>query len=85
MDSPHPRTRTTHITVELSRDDVRALKRRTGKKTANAALKAWVANADTRYTHTQLKSALAKSLAEESKGKGRRFKSGREAIRWLES
>jgi hypothetical protein len=85
MDSPHPRTRTTHITVELSRDEVRALKKRTGKKTANAALKAWVANADAKYTSAQLKAALEKTLDEESKGKGRRFKSGREAVRWLES
>jgi hypothetical protein len=85
MDSPHPRTRTTQITVELSRDEVRALKKRTGKKTANAALKAWVANADAQHTATQLKAALTQSAKEESKGKGRRFKSGREAMRWLES
>ena len=29
--------------------------------------------------------ALKQSLKEESAGKGRRFRSGREAIRWLES
>ena len=86
MDSPHSReARTTNVTLTLTQQEVRALKERTGKKTIPAALKAWVANAGRRYTNKQLKSALAESMAEERKGKRRRFRSGRDAIRWLEN
>jgi hypothetical protein len=85
MDSPHPRTRTTRITVELSREEVRALKKRTGEKNASAALKAWVANADARHCIEQLKTALSNSRDERVNGKGRAFKNGRDAVRWLES
>lgn len=73
----------TSITIQLSPEEIRALKERTGKRTAGAALKAWVANADAQYTVLQLRSALAESAKEEAAGKGRRFKTGREAMRWL--
>ena len=73
----------TNITIELSPEDIRALKARTGKRSASAALKAWVANADTVRTVKQLRAALAPSIAEETAARGRRFKSGREAVRWL--
>lgn len=75
----------TNITIELSPEDIRALKARTGKRSASAALKAWVANADSARTVKQLRTALADSIAEEVAGKGRRFRSGREAVRWLGS
>lgn len=75
----------TSITVQLSPKDVRALKVRTGKRSASAALKAWIAAADPARTPEQLRAALSASTKEESKGKGRRFTSGREAIRWIES
>lgn len=75
----------TNITITLSPEDVRALKVRTGKRSTSAALKAWIANADPTHTVEQLRAALAQSGKEETAGKGRRFKSGREAIRWLES
>ncbi len=75
----------TNITITLSPDDIRALKVRTGKRSASAALKAWVANADPTHSLEQLRVALADSIKEETAGKGRRAKSGREAIRWLES
>lgn len=76
---------TTNITIQLTPKDIRVLKARTGKRSAGAALKAWVANADPTHTAEELRAALAQSLKEESTGKGRRFTSGREAIRWLES
>ncbi|MGE0115931.1 MAG: hypothetical protein AB7T07_13740 [Steroidobacteraceae bacterium] len=75
----------THITIQLSPKEVKALKLRTGKRSADAALKAWIASADPAHTIEQLRAALAQSIKEETAGKGRRFKSGREAIRWLES
>lgn len=75
----------TQLTVQLSSQEARALKARTGKRTLSAALKAWIANADATHTITQLRTAITLSVQEESEGKGRRFKSGREAIRWLEN
>jgi hypothetical protein len=75
----------TDITITLSPEDIRALKVRTGKRSASAALKAWVANADPTRTAEQLRSALAQSIKEESTGKGRHARSGKEAIRWLEN
>ena len=68
----------TNITIQLSPEDIRALKVRTGKRSASAALKAWIANADATRTTEQLRAALAQSGKEETAGKGRRFKSGRE-------
>lgn len=75
----------TSVTVQLSPKEIRRLKSRTGKRTANAALKAWIATADTLRTVEQLRMALAQSRKEEAEGKGRRFRSGRDALRWLES
>ena len=50
-----------------------------------AALKAWAAHANAKRSAAELRAALKESLKEEAAGKGRRFDSGREAIRWLES
>jgi hypothetical protein len=43
------------------------------------------ARADARRSAAELRAALKDSLEEETAGKGRRFDSAREAIRWLES
>jgi hypothetical protein len=48
-------------------------------------LKAWAARANPQHTIAELRAALKESLKEESAGEGKRFRSGREAIRWLES
>ena len=58
------------------------LKTRTGERDAEAALKAWVDRANPKRTSAELRTALKK---EEAAGKGRRFRSGHDAIRWLES
>jgi len=84
MDTLHA-NRTTNLTVELSPGEIRALKQRTGKRTASAALKAWISRANPTQTVAALKSALRQSMKEEALGKGRRFKSGRDAVRWLEN
>lgn len=76
---------TTNVTIQLTPKDIRVLKARTGKRSAGAALKAWIANADPEHTTQELRAALTQSIKEESTGKGRRFTSGREAVRWLES
>ena len=73
------------VVVEISAADTKVLKARTGERSADAALKAWIARANPRRTTAQLRAALLQSRNEEATGKGRRFKSGREAIRWLES
>ena len=73
------------IVVELSPEDEKVLKARTGERSAGAALKAWITRANPERTTAQLRAALTQSRKEEAKAKGRRFKSGREAIRWLES
>jgi hypothetical protein len=75
----------TNVTVQLSDREIRALKERTGKRSTAAALKAWVARANPKRSAAELRIALRDSLKEEAAGKGRRFASGREAIRWLES
>lgn len=75
----------TNVTVELSDPEIEALKARTGKRSAAAALKAWAARANAKRSAADLRAALKDSLKEESAGKGQRFDSGREAIRWLES
>lgn len=75
----------TNVTVQLSDREIEALKARTGKRSAEAALKAWVTRANARRSIAELRAALKDSLKEEATGKGRRFRSGREAIRWLES
>jgi hypothetical protein len=75
----------TNVTVQLSDREIEALKARTGKRSAEAALKAWAARANARHSAAELRAALKESLEEEAAGKGRSFASGREAIRWLES
>ena len=75
----------TDVTIQLSDGEIEALKARTGKRSATAALKAWAARANARRSAAQLRGALKDSLKEETTGKGRRFDSGREAIRWLEN
>jgi hypothetical protein len=75
----------TSVTVQLTEQEIKALKARTGKRNVEAALKAWAARANAERTWADLRAALKESLKEESAGKGKRFRSGREAIRWLES
>jgi hypothetical protein len=71
--------------VELSASEIKMLKARTGEREAAAALKAWITRANPRRSSSELRAALKQSLEEEAAGKGQRFRSGREAIRWLES
>jgi hypothetical protein len=75
----------TSVTVQLSEREIEALKARTGKRNAEAALKAWAARANAERTVAKLRAALKESLQEDAAGKGKSFRSGREAIRWLES
>ena len=75
----------TSVTVQLSEAEIRALKARTGKKNPAAALKDWAGRANPRRSLSEPRAALKQSLKEESAAKGRRFRSGREAIDWLES
>ncbi len=73
------------VTVQLSDQEIKTLKARTGESNAEAALKAWVTRANPKHSSAALRAALKESLEEETAGKGQRFRSGREAIRWLES
>jgi hypothetical protein len=82
---PQRRYTVTSVTVQLSEREIKALKARTGKRNAEAALKAWAARANAERTVAELRAALKESLNEEEAGKGKSFGSGREAIRWLES
>ena len=75
----------TNVTVQLSDREIEALKSRTGKRSAAAALKAWAARANAKRSIAELRAALKNSLKEEATGKGRRVSTSREAIRWLES
>lgn len=75
----------TSVTVQLSKREIEALKARTGKRNAEAALKAWAARANAGHSITELRAALKESLKEEAADQGKRSRSGREAIRWLES
>jgi hypothetical protein len=75
----------TSVTVQLSDREIEMLKARTGERDPGAALKAWVSRANPKRTAAELKAALKESLKEEAAGQGRRFRNGREAIRWLES
>lgn len=59
------------------------LKARTGEKDASAAVKAWVSSANPKRSTAELRAALRESLKEETAGKGRTFRSSREAMRWL--
>jgi hypothetical protein len=73
----------TSVTIQLSEREIKALKARTGKRNVQAALKAWAARANAERTMVELRAALKGSLKEEATGKGKHFRSGREAIRWL--
>ena len=75
----------TSVTVRLTDREIKMLIARTGEGDVSAALKAWVSRADPKRTTADLRNALKESLKDESTGKGRCFRSGREAIRWLES
>ena len=75
----------TSVTVQLTEREIKILKARTGERDATAALKAWVTRADPRRSMAELRAALQESLKQESAGRGRRFRSAREAMRWLES
>ena len=75
----------TTVVVELSANDERVLKARTGQRSTGAALREWITRANPERTTAQLKAALTQSRKEERTGKGRRFTSGGEALRWLES
>jgi hypothetical protein len=54
-------------------------------RTGRGLLKAAAARADVKRSAAEFRAALKDSLKEEAAGKGRRFDSGREAIRWLKS
>jgi len=73
-----------NVTVQLSKREIEALKARTGKRSAAAALKAWAGRADTKRSAAEFRSALKHSLKEEADYNGRRFTSSRDAICWLE-
>ena len=75
----------TSVTVRLTDREIKMLKARTGETDASAALKAWVTRANPKRSTAELRAALTESLKEETAGKGRSFRSGREAMRWLES
>ena len=75
----------TRVTVQLSEREIRMLKARTGERDTAAALKAWVDRANPKRTSAELRAVLKDSLKEKAAGKGRRFRTGRETIRWLES
>jgi hypothetical protein len=73
------------VTVQLTERQVETLRARTGVSSVPAALKAWVAAADARRSTAELRAALKESLQEEASGKGRRFRTARGAVRWLEN
>ena len=73
------------FTVQLSDREIKALKVRTGKRSAAAALKAWASRANAKRSAAELRATLKDSLEEEAAGKGRRFDSAREAVRWVRS
>jgi hypothetical protein len=75
----------TSVTVQFSDQEIKLLKTRTGEIDTEAALKAWVDRANPKRTSAELRTALKDSLKEEAARKGRRFRSGHQAIRWLES
>jgi hypothetical protein len=73
----------TTVTIQLTDSEIQMLKTRTGVNDAAGALKAWVTDANPKHSVAKLRAALKESLAEEAAGKGKRFRSGREAMRWL--
>jgi hypothetical protein len=74
----------TSVTVQLSKRQIDALKARTGKRNAQAALKAWAERADLKRSAAKLRASLRESIRDAS-AEGRRFKSAREAMHWLDS
>lgn len=74
----------TTVTVRLTDREIKMLKARTGEGDAAAALKAWVAFANPKHSIAELRAAMKESMNEETEGRGRSFRSGREAMRWLE-
>lgn len=74
-----------NVSIQLSDREIEALKARTGKRSAAAALKAWAARANAKRSIAELRAALKDSLMQEAAKKGRRLGGAREAIRWLES
>ncbi len=75
----------TNVTIQLSAQEIRVLKARTGETDTQAALKAWITRADPKRSVAQLRAAIKESKEEESADRGKRFHSGREAMRWLEN
>ena len=57
-----------NVTVQLSDREIEALKARTGKRSAAAALKAWAARANAKRSIAELRAALKASLQEEATG-----------------
>ena len=77
----------TSTTVRKTNDPVRTLlqdETLCTERDASAAVKAWITRANPRGSTAQLRAALRELLKEETASKGRRFRSGREAMRWLE-
>ena len=83
--SGYPEVHITSVTVRLTDRELKMLKARTGEKDASAAVKARITRANPRRSTAQLRAALRQSLKQETAGKGRRFRSGGEPMRWLES
>ena len=75
----------TSVTVQLTEREIELLKARTGERDASSALKAWVSLANARRSVAEVRAALKDSLKEEAAGKGKSFRTGREAMRWLEN
>jgi hypothetical protein len=59
----------TNVTGQLSDREIEALKSRTGKRSAAAALKAWAARANAKRSIADLRAALKDSLKEEATGR----------------
>lgn len=67
----------TNVTVQLSEREIEALKARTGKRSAAAALKAWATRGNAKRSTAKLRAAIRNSLKEEAAGKGLRFDNSR--------
>lgn len=63
----------TNVTVQLTDREIAALKARTGKRSAAAALKAWAVRANAKRSAADLRTGLKESLKEEAVGRGRYF------------
>ena len=73
----------TSVTIRLTDREIKMLKARTGERDAPSALKAWVSRVNPKRSTAELRTALKDSLKEEAAGKGKTFRSGREAMRRL--